>query len=532
MAKVSSIRRNEVLIVVPPNSNTVIEGSPLTVTRPEEHSDWSDYLSLGALGLACALSANPNIHARYVDGTVISLEKILSYITDNSHRLLAVCAGALTANYEAALLIFRHAKSADPAIRTVIGNDHFTALPQQCMRRADCIDFGFFGNEVVGPFVALIGDLYRQRPISSGAYPSLVTRDRDTIHIAPSHTEPVFSHYDYGLTDRVFDHTALYTDGFRRRVAPRIYELLGRKVQAGVTIDIGRGCIKFAKNDACSFCSIQYGGMWKNALSPEDAWKTIKCAWDHGYDYLYITADELPLTFKSLLAAMNNSKPDWWLSLSVDERPFLVGYARADGIADRRKTRLLRDLGIRQVMIGMDAGSPISLAALNKPLRTQRDDYWHLAESLYAQNLAALQTAREEGLLIRTGFVLGHIGMTRDLLKENVEMIMTLLQEGSDVISSIDIEVLSPDAGSRDFSYLTTPATARAAAAALNLDVEGGLVLERIAANWRDRDIVPPELTMRDFTTAFMPDVPFAELVAARAAIRAYAKECGIVIGE
>jgi radical SAM superfamily enzyme YgiQ (UPF0313 family) len=532
MTKVFTAPRNEVLIIVPPNSNTVIEGSTLTVTRPEEHSDWSDYLSLGALGMVCALRSIPEIRPLYVDGTVVGLDKILSYITDNSHRILAVCAGVLTANYEAGLLIFRHAKSVDPAIQTVTGNDHFTARPKQCMLRAGCIDFGFFGNEVVGPFVALIRDLYYHRFIPPGAYPSLATRNGDSIHMAPSRSEPVFSQYDYRLTDCIFDHTSLYRDGFRRRVAPRIKELLGRKVQAGVPIDIGRGCIKFAKNDACSFCSIQYGGMWKNSLSPEDAWMTIECAWRYGYDYLYITADELPLTFVSLLTAMSHSKPGWWLSLSADERPFLVGYARADGIADRRKTRLLSDLGIRQVMIGMDAGSPISLAALNKPLRTRRDDYMRSAESLYDQNVAALHIAREEGLLIRAGFVLGHIGMTGELLKENVEMIMTLLYAGRDVISAIDIEVLSPDAGSLDFNYLTTPTAARSAAEALGLRVSDDFVLERIAANWRDQDVVPPELTMRDFTAAFMPDVPFSEIADARTAIRAFAKQCGIVIGE
>lgn len=57
------------------------------------------------------------------------------------------------------------------------------------------------------------------------------------------------------------------------------------------------GCIKFNGDDACSFCSIQYGGMWKNELPAEEAWLAIRLAWTAGYDYLYVTADELPLTF-------------------------------------------------------------------------------------------------------------------------------------------------------------------------------------------------------------------------------------------
>ncbi|GAA3434196.1 hypothetical protein GCM10018954_038000 [Kutzneria kofuensis] len=65
---------------------------------------------------------------------------------------------------------------------------------------------------------------------------------------------------------------------------------------------IGRGCIKFARNDACSFCSIRFGGMWRNSVpSAEAAWQVIHAAHTAGYDYLYLTADELPLMFGRLL---------------------------------------------------------------------------------------------------------------------------------------------------------------------------------------------------------------------------------------
>jgi anaerobic magnesium-protoporphyrin IX monomethyl ester cyclase len=535
VSNLSILPRNEVLVIVPPNSDLVIEGRPLTVTRPEEHSDWSDFMSLGALGLVSALRPNLNIRPLYIDGTVVSFDKILSYITHNRARILAVCAGVLTANYEAALLIFRHAKQADPSIRTVVGNDHFTALPRECLLRADCIDFGFFGNEVVRSFASLIRDLYLRRPIAPDAYPSLVSRKDGSVVITPPKPEPIFTIHDYELIDSVFNHRSIYTDGFQQRVAPRIKELTGRTLKAGVTVDIGRGCIKFATNSACSFCSIQSGTIWKNETSAKGAWQTIEHAWQSGYDYLYITADELPLTFRSLLSEMNDNKPAWWRSIAVDERPIMVGYARADGIADPRKTRLLVELGIRQVMIGMDAGSPISLAAMNKPLQTLqkfRDDYLRHAERLFNQNFQAIRVARDEGMLIRAGFVLGHIGMTSDLLKENVEKIIQLINAGRDTITAVDIEVLSPTPGSTDFTYLTSPEEARTAAEKLGLGVGSTSDLQRAAARWRGQDIVPPELAMRDFTTALMPGVQFSELVEARATVRAKAKGCGIVIGE
>src|SRR5205823_3285578 len=81
------------------------------------------------------------------------------------------------------------------------------------------------------------------------------------------------------------------------------------------------------------------------------------------------------------------------------DRPLLAGYARADGLSDPRHAALLRTLNIRYLMVGLDAGSPVSLAALNKPLAPVRGgDAAYRAERMFEHNIAALETAREEGL--------------------------------------------------------------------------------------------------------------------------------------
>jgi hypothetical protein len=303
-------------------------------------------------------------------------------------------------------------------------------------------------------------------------------------------------------------------------------------VTAGVPVDLGRGCVKFASDDACSFCSIQFGNVWRNQLTPDKAWEAVGTAWKSGYDYLYVTADELPLTFATLLTAMNDTKPPWWESLSEDDQPMLVGYARADGIADPRRTQTLTSLGVRQVMIGMDAGAAISLAALNKPLGGRRRNVLAEAEKLYLLNSKAIQVARDHGMLIRAGFVVGHIGMTAELLQQNLDRILALISEGRDVFSAVDVEVLSPQPGALDFTYLTSPDVAKAAAGRLGLLVADDDVLAAVAGIWRGRDVIQPELAMRDYAKALMPGVAFEELAAARSSIRAFAKQSGIVIGE
>jgi anaerobic magnesium-protoporphyrin IX monomethyl ester cyclase len=526
--------RDKVLVVVPPNSNTVISGRLLTVTRPEEHSDWSDFMCLGVLSLVSALTAHQDVDPLYIDGTIIDLDDVLTHISDNAPSILAVCLGMLTANYEAGLLIARHAKAADPKIVTIAGNDHFSSLPKACMNAAPELDYGFVGNEIVGPFTHFITALRHGTAIDPAAFPGLVHRRDGTVRITPPHREPVFAGYDYTLVDRAFPHTARYTAFFGRRIAPRIRELTGRTVTAGVPVEIGRGCVKFAADDACSFCSIQPGHLWRNQLTPHQAWAAIGNAWTSGYDYLYLTADELPLTFAQLLTRMAASVPDWWSSLAENDRPVIVGYGRADGIADPRKTALLTSLGVRQIMIGMDAGSPVSLAAMNKPLGGRRRDALTEAETLYRQNSEAITVAHDHGLLIRAGFVVGHIGMTAALLEENLERILALITEGGQrgVFSAIDVEVLSPQPGARDYTYLTSPSTAEAAATRLGLKIADEGTRTEIAARWANRDVVMPEDAMRDYTTAVMPEISFDDLAQARKTIREHAKACGVVIGE
>src|SRR3954469_22098436 len=112
--------RNEVLVVVPPNSNVALPDRLSTVTRPEEHSDWSNLLSLGALSLVSALRSNPDLRPLYVDCTVIGLDPLLDYISANSERILAVGVSALSANYESGITILTHAKQTDPSIATIL----------------------------------------------------------------------------------------------------------------------------------------------------------------------------------------------------------------------------------------------------------------------------------------------------------------------------------------------------------------------------------------------------------------------------
>ncbi|MEW2621937.1 cobalamin-dependent protein [Streptomyces sp. NPDC048106] len=524
-----------VLIVNPPNSNTVLDGPTCTVTRPEDHTDWSDFPHLGTLTLASALAEVPGVTPVYLDGTVVPWPTILGYIEDHADELLAVCASTLTATYEAAVALLSHVKALRPGIRTIVGNDHFSALTEQCLRNHHaCIDFGFLGNEVIASFRDLVADLYQGRLRALSAYPGLAVWREGEVLATPQRPEPLFTALRYDLVDAVFEHTPHYQANFRSRVAPRFRDLLGVDLHAGMPLEIARGCIKFRRDDACSFCSIQFGGMWKNSVEdPATAWHAVERAHDNGYDYLYLTADELPLTFGALLRRMREGMPQWWTALPEEERPVMVGYARADGLSDPRHAETLRQVGVRQLMVGLDAGSPLSLAAMNKPLSPLRDARpAHRAERMFEHNVQAMQTARDQGLLLKVGFVIGHLGMTPELLAENVDSMRELLHLGKGAIASLDVEVLSPEPGSRDYRYLTEPEFADAAARRVGVGLPDEAERRSVAERWKPLDVIDREAAMSDYVTAVMPGLTLDDLAAARTRIREYGKSSGIVIGE
>ena len=238
-------------------------------------------------------------------------------------------------------------------------------------------------------------------------------RDHDEVYCRATDAEPIYNAVNYDLIDRYYRHTERYNANFQSRVGEGIWDALGVRVNRGAPAEIARGCIKFRDNNPCSFCSIQFGGMWRNSVSsPGQAWKTLERATAHGFDYIYLTADDLPFTFGKLLRAMSDNVPDWMANSAQSAEPVIAGYARADGLAYGDNAELLRKIGIKVLMVGLDAANPFSLVAMNKPLKVLSETggisaLLRTGERMYESNKLALQRAIEEGLRLRLGIVLG-----------------------------------------------------------------------------------------------------------------------------
>jgi hypothetical protein len=113
-------------------------------------------------------------------------------------------------------------------------------------------------------------------------------------------------------------------DGHRDR--PGCLKFKGRRNESGIPLN------------ACDFCAIIPGGAALAAQSAQRAWATIRNAFEHGYNYLFVTADELPSTFWPLVRSMVAEMPEWYRQLDPAERPRMMCYARADAFANACKT--------------------------------------------------------------------------------------------------------------------------------------------------------------------------------------------------
>ena len=474
-------------------------------------------LGLVTLGtsLQCALRAG-NIAARvlYYDGSLHGDEFIRTYIAENAYRLSAIGFSSYTMNYGACVSLARHAKNCNPGIVNIIGNDHFSALYQEIMRRQQGVfDYGFYGNDVVEGFTRFVLGILNGNPGELKSYPGLVFRDPRSAggvtRCAENPAEfPRLPLPDYSLLDSLLPHS----DGYHRE-QQAFYSYMREEGLRTTVIDIARGCIKFSGRrsesgvplNACDFCGIIPGSKAMSAQSAHRAWEIIHNAFEQGYNYLFVTADELPSTFWPLVRDMARQMPAWYLTLKPAQRPRMMGYARADAFRENLQDRidvLMNTLGFDHFFVGLDGFSSASLRAINKGINQREND----AGDLLRHNLNAIREIARRGGRLTSGAVITHIGITPAMLETNYQMMARIIRQYAHLFMELDFELLSPIPGSLAFDYLRRPGMARARADALGLNVNDRY-LQVLHAKYLDKDDVEQEELIRDFILGCCPDI-------------------------
>jgi len=477
------------------------------------------YPNLGLVTLGTSLRIalrRAGIEARvlYYDGSLLGDDFIRAYIAENAERLSVIGYSAFTLNYGSCVSLARHAKNCNAEIVNIIGNDHFSALYREVMERQQGVfDYGFHGNDVVEGFASFVIDILSGAATDLTAYPGLVFRDAGSggaIKRCPENPDEYakLPMPDYSFLDSLVPHADRYT-----QEQHNVYAFAREENLRITVVEIARGCLKFGGRrtesgiplNACDFCAIIPGSNALVARDAERAWDIIRNAYDHGYNYLFVTADELPSTFWPLLRHMADQMPDWYLRLKPADRPRMMGYARADAFRDKMRTRidlLMNTLGYDHFFVGLDGFTSGSLRAMNKGINRAANH----AGDLLQHNLGACREIARRGGRLSSGMVITHMGITPDVLETNYQMMCHIMRQYPKLFMELDFEMLCPIPGSLAFEYLRQPDTARARAKTLGVNVNEGY-LEVLSAKYRGKDDPDAQELAHDFILGCCPDI-------------------------
>jgi len=496
--------------------------NPANTAAPGKTFDPNIYPHLGLLTLAtslqCALRRR-NLAAKvlYYDGALLGDEYIRAYIAQNAERLAVIGYSAYTPNYGACVSMARHAKACNAGIVNVIGNDHFSALYQEVMKRQQGVfDYGFYGNDVVEGFTEFVLGVLAGDPGELGSYPGLVYRNPRSaggVTRCPENPAefPRLPLPDYSLLDSLVPHADRYHDEQRA-----FYAYVRDEGLRITVIEIARGCLKFSGRrsesgvplNACDFCGIIPGSRALSAQNAQRAWEIIRNAFEQGHNYLFVTADELPSTFWSLVRNMADQMPEWYRGLAPADRPRMMCYARADAFRERVQDRidlLMNTLGFDHFFVGLDGFSSSSLRAMNKGINRIAND----TDDLLHHNLMACREIARRGGRLSAGAVMTHIGITPEMLETNFRMMRQIIRQYPRLFMELDFELLCPIPGSPAFDYLRRPGVARARADALGLNVNDRY-LDVLHSKYEGRDDADPDELANDFILGCCPDITVA----------------------
>ena len=494
---------------------------------------------LGLLQLCSALSQalSPKITVRYIDAAVIPEGNMFvrSYLAENAQQLVVVGVSLLTSNYPPALDLLRTVKAMNPQVVTIVGNDHFSVFFECIMRRQKhLIDYGLWGNDVVEGFTQLVVDITESRSLSLEKYPGLIFRDRHdrTVRNAEDPSEYArLPTVDYSLLTSFDPFQALNYYLAQQRAFSGAF---GRGLR-GMTVELARGCQKFRSSDSsrrdrrCSFCAIVPGAAPVVAKPLDRAWETIRAAIDAGFNFLFVTADDLLFAFSSFVRSLAQSKPNWFLCLEKDgASPKFFAYSRADAFVrcGAKTIDAACSLGLKQFFVGFDYFDPLSLELSRKPLGS----FSGAGQLIYRNYIEACEIIGANGIKVIGGVVINHLGMSRSLLDRNLSMLTAILRSNTEIFVAIEFGPLCPLPGSFDYEYLTHPNLAESTAAKFGLRVDKAK-LETLAEKYRDDDAPLVGALTEDYVAGCCPDISLDDIEEFKRRLKEECGELGIPCG-
>jgi hypothetical protein len=502
--------RNQIILVCPANQS---KGEP-----PIIESDYSDYPSLGLLALGSSLlesarNRSVEIEVLYFDGALWGNEHIYDHIDKSHKNIFALGFSCFSLNFKSCLEIISYAKSKDPEILTICGNDHFSFFYDKIMQQhRDIIDFGFCGNDVVNSFTTFMLDRFLLEDKCLEKYPGLVYCSGEQVLRNEEEPEDYFNlpMINYQFIDSLIPGSQeyyFYKQGKR-------YEYMGKNNYKGTVIDIARGCIKYRVSESfsrismskCEFCSIYSGSHPIVSRSADDAWNIMEHAYNSGYDYFFLATDEVVLTFWPLIKKMVEQQPEWYKALKPSQRPRMWIFSRADGFdknPEEKVDALLRQFYCDHINIGLDGFSEESLRIMNKGLKG--------SSNLLKSNFKTCELLYRNNASFSIGGVLNHIGITKEIMEKNFENICYFINRYASHIIEYSFDYVVPMPGNRCFEYLINPSFAIEEARRLGVEINERY-LKHTRKKYENQLYYSEKEVIEDFIRACCPgvDIPYA----------------------
>jgi len=398
----------------------------------------------------------PTVGVEVIDGELYSIDEILSRVDAD---LVGISCNSLT--YEPALQIAGRAKAQGALV--VLGGAHPTFSGKLIVKNRPFVDAVVYGDGELALMGLVNGSTFPE-------IPNLIYRHENNICV---NAETKLRLDDLPLPDytglpldRYFNcYKALYPD---------------KPFQRPLSAYSSKGCQwRDRAAGGCTFCAIQHIGFrikpaaqyWKELLSLHR---------DYNADFFWDVSDTFTMQRE-------------WVRQFAAQRPpgtdfkFQV-YGRASDIDDEL-ARLLADIGVYEVFLGLESGSNETLKASRKGISVR-------------SNLKAVANLNHAGVRVVVSVILGLPNESDDTLAATMGMVEDLLSTAD--LSEINCSILMPLPGSRLMKELS----------------------ERIGIREEDQDLFDPESLRRAWVEGFC-DVGYERLMEVQGQMRRLHRRVG-----
>ncbi|MCK5624906.1 B12-binding domain-containing radical SAM protein [Candidatus Pacearchaeota archaeon] len=364
-------------------------------------------------------SKNPNLDIEVIDGETISQKEIIEKL--NGDILGLSITGA---NYLNSMEIAKYAKQ--KGVQVVVGGPHSTINHKKILKENSEVDYAI-RRDGEQAFYKLLTNTPLEK-IKNLTF-------RNDKEIKANELETICEQINLNQIPNLNYNLLTNSEEYEKNFKNHIYNSQGFTKFVGM--ESQKGCPKGnAKNTKrCSFCARIDKGLRR--LSPEKFWENVENVYDpNGKTMIWDFSDSF--TGKP-------NKEDSWLKQVRDFQPkelkdkvYFKIFARADEL-DKKTTKIIKELNVKEVFIGIESGDQEKLDSVNKRLKVE--------DSIYA-----VKNLKDVGIKTYASFIYGFPNEDSESLQKTIFHMEKIMKAG--IIDSVGVRCMFPMPGMKIYKDL------------------------------------------------------------------------------